>query len=551
MKSTAGRLVVRALEDEGARLLFGIPSRPLLGLHEALEGSKVRAVQAADERSAVFMADGACRASDCAGVASLGPGGASHALPGVAEARADNIPLVALCCGLRDDTERSFRTGELDQLAALSPAAKETLRPKGPEDVYAAVRRAFHIARAAPQGPVVVEISETLHSVSLCEAENPLWSVPFFESPLASDPELDEAAAILDASRRPRLYIGAGCRGAAPLVLELAETLGAPVVTTLQGKGVFPEDHPLWLWNCFGRSAPSFVRKVMDSGDCLLAMGCRFSETATGGYDIAPPKDLIHADADPETLARNFPARLSVACDAGAFLRPLLRRVKPRLGDVAVKEEIASGRAELRARLASEKGPRVHPAVFFSALQDAAGPDAAFAAEGGDTLFLAAEHLRLRSPRFLAPADFGAAGYAVPAAVGASLASPGRGAVALTTEGGLLSTGVELLTAARSGAGVAACLLRDEGPAALDAEAFARAVSAEFFRLDEDGHAREVLGAALERTAQGRPALVEVALDSSRRSFFSKAAAATRLCSLPLSERLRLAARTLSKRPGS
>jgi len=551
VKSTAGRLVVRALEDEGARLLFGIPSRPVLGLHEALEGSKVRAVQVADERSAVFMADGACRGSDCAGVASLGPGGAAHALSGVAEARADNIPLVVLCCGFRDDSGKSFRTGELDQLAVLAPAAKEAFRPKGPEDVYAAVRRAFHIARAAPQGPVAVEIPETLFSVSLCETENPLWSVPFLESPVASDAELDDAAAILNAARRPRLYIGGGCREAAPLVLELAEALGAPVVTTLQGKGVFPEDHPLWLWNCLGRSAPSFVRKVMDSGDCLLALGCRFSESATGGYDVALPKDLIHVDADPEALARNFPARLAVACEAGTFLQRLLRRVKRRLGDVAVKEDIAAGRAELRARFASEKGSRVHPAVFFSSLQDAAGPDAAFATEGGDTLFLAAEHLRLRSPRLLAPAGFGAAGYAVPAAVGARLAFPERGAVALTTEGALLSTGAELLTAARSKAGVAACVLKDEGPASFDVQAFARAVDAEFFHLDEDGHAREVLGAAMGQAAQGRPVLVEVALDSSRKTFFSKAAAATRLCSLPLAERLRLAARTLSKRPGS
>jgi len=110
------------------------------------------------------------------------------------------------------------------------------------------------------------------------------------------------------ARTRTLLYVGLGAAGAGTDLVRLAELLGSPVATTIQGKGVFPESHPLFLWNGFGRSAPPFARKIAAQCDRMLAIGCRFSEVGTAGYGLELPGPLCHVDINAEVLGRNFPA---------------------------------------------------------------------------------------------------------------------------------------------------------------------------------------------------------------------------------------------------
>ncbi len=320
MKANTGELVARALEDCGARFTFGIPGTHNIELYDALEDSTVKPILVTDEQCASFMADAVSRTTSGLGVANVVPGaGVTHALSGIAEAFMDNVPLLVLTCGIRQDTGRAFQLHDVDQLAVLRPITKAAWRAATAADVYPMVRRAADLARAGSPGPVAVEIPAELYLLGQELESAP--AAPAATPPKKPDPALvDSAARMLNAAAFPILYVGRGAAGAAGLVRDLAERLQAPVATTIQGKGVFPESHPLWLWNGLGRSSPTFVGRESGRADVMLAVGCRFGEVATASYGFEPPARLIHVDASGEVFNRNFPAALAVEADARLFL---------------------------------------------------------------------------------------------------------------------------------------------------------------------------------------------------------------------------------------
>lgn len=373
---------------------------------------------------------------------------------------------------------------------------------------------------------------------------------------------------MLNQSQRPAVYLGYGAKGAASAVLELAERLGAPAATTIQGKGVFPETHPLWLWNGFGTMAPSFVREVMEGADVLLALGCRFGEVATASYGLTPPRGLIHVDINREVFNKNFQARLAVESDAEAFLRELLPLLRKRGRDSSLEAAVAAGHRQVRETWLGERSrDKVTPGLFFESLQRAF-PEAIYATDSGNGTFLAMEHLRLGGPgRFIGPIDYSCMGYSVPGAIGAKFANPGRDVVALAGDGALLMTGLELLTASAYGLGPVVCVLRDGELGQIvqfqraslnrdtcgvlppySLEAFARAVNADYLSLARDGELEGVWERARESSRAGRPVLVDVAIDYTRKTYFTKGVLSTNFWRLPWGERVRMLARAAARR---
>jgi acetolactate synthase I/II/III large subunit len=563
-------LVVRALEDEGARLVFGIPGTHTIELFDAFEASPtVSAILITDEQSAGFMADAVSRSSPMIGVISLVPGaGVTHALSGIAEALLDGIPMVVLACGLRR-SPRAFQLHGIDQHALLVPVTKAVIVPDGPADLYAAVRRAFALARAGTPGPVAVEFSsDDLASVAGDTPQaHDAWTGPATPPPPGLD-TLEHVAAMLRQAERPVIYAGWGARGAGANLAVLAERLGAPVATTIQGKGVFPEDHPLWVWNGLGRSAPSFAREISETCDAMLAIGCRFSEVGTGSWGFRPPAALAHVDINPEVFHRNFPAAVTVEADAGQFVASLLGVVSETREWGARTEHIAAGHAAVREqwrRTRSESA--VTPAWLFDVLQRYA-PGALYTTDSGNGTFLAMEHLRLDRPgRFLAPVDYSCMGYAVPAAVGAKLVNPGQDVIAIAGDGALLMTGLETLTATACGVAPVICVLRDGAlgqiaqfeRAMLDRapnsalsgyslNGIADATGAAYLACRNDTGVESVVHEALARSRSGQPVFVDVAIDYTEPTYFTRGVLRTHFWRLPWPDRLRALGRTLGRR---
>ncbi|MEW5984034.1 MAG: thiamine pyrophosphate-binding protein [Acidobacteriota bacterium] len=568
MRMRGSELVLQALEDEGTRFTFGIPGTHNIEVYDALNQSdQVTAVLVTDEQSAGFMADGVSRVSDHLGVVNLVPGaGVTHALSGIAEALLDNIPMVVLACGIRGDTGRAYQLHDIDQAALLRPVTKAVLKPTSPAEIYGTIRRAFDLARSGPPGPVAVELPADFLMLTH-EVGEPLVAPAETPVPAVQDDRLQAAAQVLNAASRPILYVGYGARGAAGQLVDLAERLGSPVATTIQGKGVFPETHALWLWNGLGPSAPAFVREIGEQADAMLAIGCRFAEVGTASYGFTPPASLVHVDIDASVFNRNFPARVSIQGDAAGVVRALLPLLDDHGSWGPRAEHLALGhRGVMEAWARHTSLDRVTPAVLFATLQRQA-PDAVFVTDSGNGTFLAMEHLRLLHPgRFLAPVDYSCMGYAVPAAIGAKLADPRRDVIAFAGDGALLMTGLELLTAAAYGAAPLVCVLRDGELAQIaqfqrtalaeeassilppfSVEALARTVGAEHVRLSKDSDAERAVCHALEIARAATPVMVDVAIDYSQKTYFTRGVVATTFWRLPWPERLRMLGRAAGR----
>jgi acetolactate synthase-1/2/3 large subunit len=565
-------LVVRALEAEGVRLVFGIPGTHTIELFDALASARaVRPVLVTDEQSASFMADGAWRASGELAALALVPGaGLTHALSGIAEAFLDQVPLLVLAAGIRRDSGRAYQLHDIDQMALARPVTKAQLRPVDAADLEPVVRRACALARAAPAGPVLVELPAELLLFGRAAPAAATTATPAPAAPPAPDAHgpLEAALEALSRAGRPLLYLGAGAAGAGYGLVVLAERLEALVATTISGKGVFPETHPLWAWCGFGAMAPPFVRDLVRGCDLVLAIGCRFGEVATASYGQDLPGPLVHVDVDPTVFDKNVPATITVQADARDFVQAALTGLAGRSRDAALRQELARGHAALWTDWLEAPGAGVSPPRLLRSLQATFGPDAVFATDSGNGTFLAMEQLRLERPRsFLAPVDFSCMGYAVPAAIGAALACPDRPVVALPGDGAFLMTGLELLTARAQAAPVVVLVLRDRvlGQIAqfqervlvrtscttlpdYDLTALGRALGIETLTLADDGSIERVVTHAREVAAQGRPVLVDVAIDTSRPTFFTRGVLEANWGRLPWAERLRAVARVVGRK---
>jgi len=571
-KMTGGDIVVRALENEGVRFTFGIPGTHNIELYDSLaRSSSVRPVLVTDEQSASFMADGVARASGQLAAVNVVPGaGLTHALSGIAEAYLDGIPMLVLACGIRRDTGRAFQLHDVDQLAIARPVTKAQLRAEQGSEIYATIRRACRIARRAPAGPALVEIPAE-HYIFRHEAvlESPdSEPLPTTSTPGAED--VERARQWIEASRRPLIYLGLGAIEASADLATLAERLNAPVATTISGKGVFNETHPLWLWCGFGSAAPSFVRKIAASCDLTLAIGCRFSEVGTGSYGMTPPGKLIHVDIDPAVLGKNCPADLSVVSDAASFVASLLPHLKSRPVDEALRRDIRSGHDEVRQNWKARNSEGVYPPHLLETVQRLVGNHAIYTTDSGNGTFLAMECLRLQHPRsFLAPVDYSCMGYAVPAALGAALACPDRQVISLAGDGAFLMTGLELLTARQLNLPVMVLVLRDRELAQIaqfqqvalgrktctelpdyDLAAICQGVGVEYLALRSNNDAEVILKQALTLTGSGRPVVVEVAIDYSEKTYFTRGVVRTNFGRLPWPDRIRFVLRALGRKLG-
>ena len=576
MMLTGGEIVVRALEAEGIRFAFGIPGTHNIELYDAMEDAeRVRPILVTDEQSAGFMADGCWRAATEMACVNLVPGaGLTHALSGIAEAYMDGVPLLVLGCGIRRGPEaRGYQLHDIDQLAIAAPVTKACFRPGNGAELCRDIRRACALARSGTPGPVMVEVSIDLYLTRHPFDPAALAAAPLPAPPQPTEAQLARAAELLTApGAKPLLYVGYGAREAQAELVALAERLEAPVSTTIQGKGVFPESHPLFLWNGFGAAAPAFAREIAAERNITLAVGCRFSEVGTAGYGLTPPGPLIHVDINPEVLGRNFPAELAIAADARAVLLGLIGGAEgPRGGgaEARLRERIRAGHLEVR-RGRKPSADRVTPFRLLEALQQHFGPETVFTADSGNGTFLAMESLQLDRPgRLLAPVDYSCMGYAVPAAIGAKLGKPAAPVIALAGDGALLMTGLELLTAAHYGIPIAVFVLRDRELAQIaqfQATAFnrrtasvlpdyhagglAEAVGVEWLPLERDAQIAEVVSAASATVAAGRPVLVDVAIDYSEKTYFTRGVVNTMLGRLPWNDRLRFIWRALSRRLG-
>jgi acetolactate synthase-1/2/3 large subunit len=575
MARTAASLVREALEAVGVRYTFGIPGVHNTEIYDELQKSgSITPVLVTHEGGGAFMADAVSRTGTSLGTLVIVPAaGVTHAASGIAEAYLDGIAMLVISGGIRRDTGRHYQLHDVDQHALLKPITKGTWLVERHDQVIPTIFEAVRLATSGEPGPVFVEIPVDLQLFTGEYGTPAGWSGPPPPAAACEQSAVDDAVHLLTGARSPGIFVGWGAVHATSELAELADRLGAPVATTLQGLSAFPADHPLHAGFCLGRAAVPAAENAFNDCDVLLAAGTRFSEIATGSFGYTPPADLVHIDVNPAVFGANYPVRVALEGDSRLVLRRLLDSLPAPAGAAARRErvaaKIAADKQAYRAQwLAHDSGDRVNPQRFFDGLRRRLADDATVVVDDGNHTFLAAELLPIRHPRgFISPTDFNCMGYCVPATIGAKLARRDAQVVGIVGDGAFRMTGLELATASAQRLGVIVFVFNDGelaqiaqaqeipynrktctvlGP--LDIAGVAQATGATFLRLGDDASIEPVLEAAFRAAAADQPVLVEVAVDYSKRTRFTEGIVKTNLERFDLGTKARLVGRALWRR---
>jgi len=569
MKRTGAWLTVYALEQIGARFTFGIPGVHTTELYDALNNSnRITQVLVTHEGGASFMADAVGRLSDSIGVLTVVPAaGLTHAASGIGEAFLDGVPMLVLSGGPRTDTGHRYQLHQMDTHKFMSGLTKATFRVTRHDEVVPMLFEAYRIATSGEPGPVFVELP-----VNILLLTEEIGELPQFQSApaprLKDGAEIARAGELLAGARHPCIFAGWGARDATEELIRLAEWLDAPVATTLQGLSVFPANHPLHVGFGFGASAVPAAQNAFRNCDCMVAIGTRFSEIATGSYGADVPADLIHIDVNPDVFNANFPARVAIAGDARRVLTLLVNELEAtpprRVANDALREQIKRDKAVYRESwYRHDARDIVNPVRFFDELRRQMPDNGIIAIDDGNHTFLTAELMPIHAPKsVILPTDFNCMGYAVPAAIGAKLACPDRTVQAIVGDGAFMMTCMEILTAATNNLGVVYYVFNDGELAQigqaqaipygrrpctqigrLNIEGVALATGAAYLPMNDNAEIAGVISKANEIAAGRRPAIVGIRIDYSKKTAFTLGAVKTNFGRFPLSEKLRFLTR--------
>lgn len=574
MKKTAAWLAVHALEKIGVRLTFGIPGVHNTELYDELNNSnRIRPVLVTHEGGASFMADAVSRVSDGIGTLVIVPAaGATHAASGVGEAFLDGIPMLIITGGIRTDLDKGYQLHEIDQASFMRGLTKACYKIERHADVVPTIYEAYRVATSGEPGPVLIEIPVNLQLMPGEAGEIPAFD-PAPSPSFDKHDQIRRAADILLGARKPALFVGWGARNATKEILEIAECLQAPLATTLQGLAVVPAEHPLHAGFGFGEAAVPAARNAFAGSDALLAVATRFAEIATGSFGAAVPPALIHIDINPKVFGRNHPTAVAIEADAKSALAALLVEIRKRGPARPNNDALIAGIARDKAAYldewyAHDVAGRVNPARFFQALRRAVPDDAITVVDDGNHTYLTAELFPVRAKgRLILPTDFNAMGYAVPAAIGAKLSRPEAEVFAIVGDGAFTMTCMELVTATSQGLGIVVYVFHDgelsqiaqaqqipynrktcTALGALNIEGVALAVGAGYFRMAGNADIERTIEDARRHAATGKPAIVDIDIDYSKKTAFTKGAVKTNFRRFPFAEKLRLASRALARR---
>jgi acetolactate synthase-1/2/3 large subunit len=573
MKHTAARLVRHALESIGTKFTFGIPGVHNIELYDELKASEsILPVLVTHEAGAAFMADAVSRVGDSIGVLAIVPAaGITHAMSGVGEAYLDGVPMLVISGGIRTDMAQKFQLHDVDQQALMKPLTKATYRIDKYEDAIPTIYEAYRTATSGEPGPVFVELPANLQLLTGEVEDMPTYS-PVDGRPAIDASDISKAAELLASAKQPGIFVGWGARHVADDIARIAEHLGAPVATTLQGLAAFPASHPLHAGMGFGQAAVPAAENAFKNCDAMLAVGTRFAEISTGSYGAVPPEDLVHIDINPETLNANYPAKVAIVGDARDTV-PALAEAVCNMGsqrdNSATQLQIANDKAVYRKEWRGhDNGDRVSPCRLFDALRERLDDDAILISDDGNHTFLTAELMPIHlGGAFFSPTDFNCMGYCVPACIGAKLSRPDMQIVGIVGDGAFLMTGLESVTAAANELGVIWFVFNDGELAQiaqaqeipyqrstcttigrLDYEAFAKATGCAYVPIQSNDDIAEGVASAFENAEANRPVIVDVRIDYSKKTRFTSGVVKTNLGRFDTRTKIRMVGRALYRK---
>ncbi|MDR2049044.1 MAG: biosynthetic-type acetolactate synthase large subunit [Treponema sp.] len=552
MKYSGARILIESLLEEGVDTVFGIPGGQVLQIYDELykHRDRIRHILVSHEQHAAHAADGYARSGGRTGVciATSGPG-ATNLVTGIAAAFMDSSPVVAITGNVPLHLLGKDSFQEVDIAGVTMPVVKHNWIVKDAGELAEVVREAFIVARAGRPGPVLIDIPS-----DICAAEAE-WKPAVLaawedgsalgaraarlternERPTFTAADIDRAAEMIAAARRPMIYAGGGVNisGASAELEALAGRLNAPVAMSLMGIGAVPRDYRLCT-GLIGMHGTVASNKAVQKADLVVAAGARFSERVTSRADhFARNAKILHLDIDPAEVNKNIPSDFCVTGDLKKILSAILKKL-PRSMAAAWDGEIEKLK-ESDAGHQAKRDKGLHPRFVIEETARRTGSLAIVVTDVGQHQMWAARYYPVAKPRsFISSGGLGAMGFGLGAAMGAKLANPGRPVVLFTGDGSFRMNSCELSTLRRYGIPVLIVLINNgvlgmvrqwqklfcggafsetELGRAPDFPALAAAYGIGAFRAGT----REEFTGALEKAAgllaEGRPALVEAVID--------------------------------------
>ncbi|MFN8071369.1 MAG: thiamine pyrophosphate-binding protein [Mycobacterium sp.] len=465
---TGGELLARALAAEGIEVIFGLPCPEVDPLLAQLQSHGIRLVPIRHEAAGVHMAEGLYKTTGKVAAVLGNPGpGSANLIPGVVTALHEGVPVLAITSqhrlGIVYPSPPSTFQGQ-DQLDLFRPAVKWG----GPIFEWAripeVVRMAFREMHNGRPGPVHLDVPAPVLYETGDPDTAPVWPAGSYRVGQIPpcEHQLDEAAALLAGAARPVIVAGQGVdrAGARDAVLEIAELLSCPAISSMAGRASVPADHPNYVFG-FG-PAGDLARS---EADVLLVAGSRMGnlDVPYDTYWGSPEgKKIIQIDVDPSNFGVTRPLHLGIVADARLALDGIAERLRSKtLGardgaDLARYRQLDEQvRTEMAAPILQWQGPGIHPAHALAVIGAVFGPDAVYTADGGNTSLWAYNMLPPTRPRsYHSILELGMLGTGIPQAIGAKLGAPERDVVCVTGDGAAGFNVMELQTAVREGVDV-------------------------------------------------------------------------------------------------
>lgn len=453
VRLSGSQSLIKALQNEEANVLFGMPGGANLPIYDELAKSEIRHILVRHEQLAAHMADGFARVSRRPGVclATSGPG-ATNLVTGIATAYMDSIPMVAITGQVATTSIGKDAFQECDIVGVASPVTKYAFQPINPTEIPSTVKKAFYIAGSGRPGPVLIDIPK---DVQTGEAETTFpdkVSIRGYNPTVEPDPiQIEKALDVILNAERPMILAGGGVAisGAFSELQALAEALMCPVATTFKGKGVFNETHPLAL-GPIGMHGHIEANRLILESDALLAIGTRFSDRSTGKVsDFVPKTTVIHIDIDPSEINKNKTVDLGIIGDVRASLRAMIQSLVRRTQrketskwSSRFKEVKEACQNEWRVDMS-----KVSALSLLKKLRETFPANGLVTTEVGQCQMWASLHFDVIEPgTFYSSTGLGTMGFGFPAAIGAKVAAPNRPVLDIAGDGSFNMTEAALAT---------------------------------------------------------------------------------------------------------
>ena len=469
---TGAQSLVKSLESAGVDVMFGIPGGAILPAYDPIFDSKIRHILVRHEQGAGHAATGYAQATGKVGVciATSGPGATNLVTP-LADAHMDSVPMVAITGQVPGPAIGTDAFQEADIRGVTMPVTKHNYLITNPDDIPRAIAEAFYIANSGRPGPVLVDIAkDALQKMTGFNYPKKL-ELRGYRPQIEPDKQaIRDAASLIAESSKPVFYIGGGVikANAAKELLQLAEVVGAPVVTTLMARGAFPDSHKQHL-GMPGMHGTVAAVTALQKADLLITLGARFDDRVTGKLSsFAVNAKIIHADIDPAEIGKNRFADVPLIGD----LLPTIKALIPAVKDAFKKRQpdlttwwrqMNSLRETYPLGYNEPEDGSLSPQYVIERIGEITGPDAIYVAGVGQHQMWASQFIRYEKPRtWLNSGGLGTMGYAVPAAMGAKVGAPNTPVWAIDGDGCFQMTNQELVTCSLNNIPIKVAIINNE-----------------------------------------------------------------------------------------